>query len=106
MHSRVKDLFEARAKIFKALAHPTRLFIVNELSRQEKCVGELTQMIGDDISTVSKHLSILRNAEVVVCEKRGGRVFCTLRFPCILNFFSCVESVLEKTAEEKLNLVK
>jgi len=47
---------EARARIIKALGHPTRLFLVEELSRGERCVCELTEMVGSDMSTVSKHL--------------------------------------------------
>jgi len=45
--------FERRAKIIKALAHPSRLYIVDELSRGERCVCELTKLVGADISTVS-----------------------------------------------------
>ena len=84
-----------RAAVFKALGHPTRLFIVEELAKTERCVCELTDMIGDDISTVSKHLSVLKNAGIVSDQKRGLQVFYSLGVPCIVNFFSCVESVLE-----------
>ena len=97
---------EARAKIIKAMAHPTRLFIVDELSRQERCVCEMTEMIGADVSTVSKHLTVLRNAGIVQDEKRGTMVFYSLRVPCVLNFFSCVESVLETNAKEQMKLVR
>lgn len=96
--------FEYRANIIKALAHPTRLFIVEELSQQAKCVSDLTEMVGADISTVSKHLSVLKNAGMIFAEKRGGQVFYSLRFPCVLNFFSCIESVIHSTATEKLVL--
>ncbi|HPM11343.1 MAG TPA: metalloregulator ArsR/SmtB family transcription factor, partial [Paludibacter sp.] len=57
-----KTIYEARAKIIKAIAHPSRLLIIEELQRQERCVNELTEMIGADTSTVSKHLSVLKNA--------------------------------------------
>ena len=97
---------EARARIIKAMAHPTRIFIVDELSRQERCVCEMTEMIGADVSTVSKHLTVLRNAGIVQDEKRGTMVFYSLRVPCVLNFFSCVESVLETTAKEQMKLVR
>ena len=54
------DRYAARATIVKALAHPTRLFVVDELSRHgRRCVCELTEMIGADMSTVSRHLAIL-----------------------------------------------
>ena len=85
--------FRAQAVVMKALAHPTRLFIVDELSRGERCVCELTAMIGDEMPTISRHLSLLKNAGILEDEKRGAQVFYHLRTPCVLNFFKCVEAV-------------
>ena len=104
MDAKTQAKFELRAKIIKAMAHPTRLFIVDELSRGERCVCELTEMIGADMSTVSKHLSVLKNAGLVRDEKRGLQVYYQLKITCILNFFSCVESVLKSSAEEQKEL--
>jgi DNA-binding transcriptional ArsR family regulator len=98
--------FEARAAVIKAMAHPTRLFIVDKLSRKERCVCELTEMIGADMSTVSRHLSVLKSAGILEDQKRGAQVFYKLRMPCILNFFDCVESVIRSTAESKLALTR
>ena len=100
------SVFQERARIMKALAHPSRLMMVDELSRGERCVCELTEMVGDDISTISKHLSILKNAGIVADEKRGTKVFYSLRVPCVLNFFSCVEAVLKSNAGEQAALVE
>ncbi len=91
--------YEARAAILKALAHPTRLFIVDELARGERCVCDLTAMIGADISTVSKHLSILKNIGILRDEKRGLQVYYSLRTPCVLNFFTCCEAVIHRRVE-------
>jgi len=88
--------FKNQARILKALAHPTRLFIVEELSRGERCVCELTEMVGVEMPTVSRHLSQLRLAGLVEDEKRGAMVFYRLRVPCVLNFFKCVEAVQAK----------
>ncbi len=85
--------FKAQARIMKALAHPTRLFIVNELSRGERCVCELTDMIGVEMPTVSRHLGQLKSAGLVEDDKRGAQVFYRLRVPCVLNFFKCVAAV-------------
>ena len=93
--------YQARAKVIKALAHPARLQIVDELAeRGERCVCELTELVGTDMSTVSRHLSQLRNAGLVVDEKRGTMVYYRLRVKCLTSFFSCVESVLEQNARE------
>ncbi len=77
----------------KALAHPTRLFIVDELARGERNVRQLTNLIGVEMPTVSRHLSVLRQAGILADDKRGLRVFYSLRVPCVLNFFQCVEAV-------------
>ena len=100
LEGQTKAQLEARAKVMKALAHPTRLFIVDELSRGERCVCDLTEKIGADVSTVSKHLSVLKRAGIVRDDKRGVQVFYRLRVPCILNFFGCVEAVLEEVGRE------
>lgn len=88
--------YKAQTKIIKALAHPTRLFIVDELSRGERCVCELTDLIGVEMPTVSRHLSQLRNAGILEDEKRGAQVFYRLRVPCVLNFFKCVKAVQKR----------
>ncbi len=85
--------YKAQARILKALAHPTRLFIVDELSRGERCVCELTDLIGVEMPTVSRHLSQLKNAGILEDEKRGSQVFYRLQVPCVLNFFKCVKAV-------------
>ena len=104
MDERTKAKYELRARIIKAMAHPTRLYIVDALSRKERCVCELTDMVGADISTVSKHLSILKNAGIITDEKRGAMVYYSLRVPCVLNFFSCVESVIKSNMKEQLEI--
>jgi len=106
MDRKTQAQFEARAKIVKAMAHPTRLFIVDRLSKSEHCVCELTRMVGADMSTVSKHLSVLKAAGVVDDEKRGSMVYYRLRVPCVMNFFDCVEAVLRVRAQEQMELVE
>jgi len=106
MDRKQRARYEARARIIKALAHPTRLFLVEELSRSKKCVCELTEMVGADVSTVSKHLTILKTAGLVLDEKEGSKVFYKLRTPCVLSFFKCVESVMSSIAKEHLSLLK
>ena len=103
---RQKTIFEARANILKALAHPTRLIMVEELSKKPHCVNELTKMIGADMSTVSKHLSILKNAGLIIDEKRGKQVFYSLRMQCALNLLDCVEDVLKEQVKDRLAVMR
>jgi len=105
MDTNRKALLNARAGVLKAMAHPTRLFIIEELEKGERCVCDLTEQIGADVSTVSKHLSVLKQAGIVIDDKRGNQVFYRLRVPCILNFFGCVESVLESSARDRTALL-
>jgi ArsR family transcriptional regulator len=98
MNIRIYNKYELRAKIMKALAHPTRLFIIEELEKQEICVQDLTEMIGSDISTVSKHLSVLKNAGLVIDRKEKNCVYYRLKVKCVLNFLGCVEDVIQQNA--------
>ena len=88
--------YKKRSEIIKALAHPTRLFIVDFLSDGEKCVCEIVEQVGVDTSTISKHLSVMRNAGLVEDEKRGLNVFYKMTCPCILDLFNCLESIGNK----------
>ncbi len=93
--------YQRRAHVIKALAHPSRLLIVDKLAEHEHSVGELTTLIGSDMSTVSKHLSVLKNAGVVQDEKRGASIYYSLRISCILNFFKCADAVIEAIRQEQ-----
>ncbi len=85
--------FKAQAQMFKALAHPGRLLMVDELSRGERCVCELAALVGSEMPTVSRHLAQLKHAGIVDDEKRGAQVFYRLVTPCVMNFFKCVQAV-------------
>lgn len=106
MDARVQARYKARAKVIKALAHPTRLFIIDEVSKGERCVCELTALIGADTSTVSKHLTVLKNAGVVTDEKRGLMVFYRLRHPWARTMFDCADQILLSTAREAVGTVE
>lgn len=94
-------LVEAKANVLKALGHPTRLWMAEQLADGEKCVCELAEFIDADFSTISKHLSVLKQAGVVDDEKRGKQVYYRLKVPCILKYMSCVEAVIKASADRK-----
>ncbi len=106
MNAKVRAKYEARAAIIKAMAHPTRLYIVDALAQKSHCVAELTDMVGADMSTVSKHLTVLKSVGIIVDEKRGAHVYYSLKTPCVLNFFGCVEKVLKSTAAQTLQVIE
>lgn len=90
------DVFRQQARVLKALANESRLKIVDRLSRGECSVGELTDLIGSDQSTVSKHLALLRAHGIVRDRRQGNVVYYTLLTPCVLNFFTCATQVLKE----------
>ena len=105
MDDKTKARMEARTRILKALAHPSRLFMVDQLAVEEKCVCVLAEMLAIDMSTASKHLTLLKHAGIVQDEKRGSMVFYKLRVPKVMDCIDWVESIIKSTAQEQLNLM-
>ena len=107
MNAKTHARYEAQARIVKAMAHASRLFIVDALARNgEMCVCDLTKMVGADISTVSRHLAVLKGAGLLHDEKRGQMVYYSLCMKCVSIFFDCIESIMEcnaKSQQEMLN---
>ncbi|MBN2296417.1 MAG: helix-turn-helix transcriptional regulator [Pirellulales bacterium] len=106
MNDMTQAKYKKRAKIFKAMAHPSRLLIIDELSISgERCVCELTDMVRTDTSTVSCDLAQLRDAGLVIDERRGSMVYYRLGVSCILDFFECVEAAMISKTECKPRLL-
>jgi len=106
MNEKTNANYKARAEIIKALAHPSRLFIIDQITNGERNVQDLTCLVGADISTVSKHLAILKNAGIVKIDKRGAQVFYSIKVPCLLKFLPCVEAVLKNNVKERKACLK
>lgn len=95
MNEKDKLKAEARAEVLKALAHPTRIYIVEVLSSEgPQCVCDLTDRIGVDTSTVSRHLALLKGAGVLTDRKEGTTVYYSLACDCISDFMAGLEGVL------------
>ncbi|MCX7016392.1 MAG: metalloregulator ArsR/SmtB family transcription factor [Candidatus Sumerlaeota bacterium] len=106
MDAKTLNRLQAHAQILKALAHPTRLFIVEELAHGERCVCALRERIGADMSTVSKHLALLKSAGLVDDEKRGSQVFYRLRLCCVSGFLDCAETVARENVTRQLEMAR
>lgn len=106
MNQKQRAKWEARAGILKALAHPSRLIIVDELAHGPRCVAELRDLVDCDMSTVSRHLSVLKNAGLLTDQKQGLQVFYHLKTPCVLDFFQCVESVLNDRVQTEIQMAR
>ena len=91
-----RNPFTKQAKMLKALAHESRLTIVDRLSRGECSVGDLQKLAGGDLSTVSKHLALLRAHGIVEGRREGTTVYYRLLTPCVCNFFTCATQILKE----------
>jgi ArsR family transcriptional regulator len=79
-----ESLRRFKAEIFRALAHPTRIAIV-ELLRDERevPVSRIYERLGLEQANVSQHLAVLRSKQIVIGRKEGNQVFYTLRDPIL-----------------------
>lgn len=99
-------IYKLRTDIIKSMAHPTRLWIIDQLEDGEKCVCEFVETIDADISTISKHLSILKNAGIIESDKRGKWVYYRLKRPCVLEFHKCIDNIIKEQIQEQLSYLK
>ncbi len=89
-----KERLRLKADVFKAMGHPIRLGIIEMLYEGEKCVCDIVEYVGTDISNVSKHLSLMKRNGIVADRKEGLKVFYRLTMPCAVDFTRCVEGVV------------
>ncbi len=96
MNTEIEKEFADKALIFKALAHPTRLYIIHAVKDKSMSVKELTEAVGIDISTMSKHLDILKKHKIIEGQKVKNYIYYKLSIPCVLDFMSCALKVINK----------
>jgi len=94
-----KLLYELKAEIIQAAAHPIRVAIIEFLRQGERCVSDITEHVNSQRSNVSRHLALLLKAGIVESRKEGLKVIYSLKTPCILKFLTCVENVLREKME-------
>jgi DNA-binding transcriptional ArsR family regulator len=96
-----KERLRMKAEIFKAMGHPIRLGVIEFLQDGEKCVCEIVDHVGTEISNVSKHLSVLKRSGIVSDRRDGLKIMYSLAMPCALDFGKCVESTVIKRLEDQ-----
>jgi ArsR family transcriptional regulator len=92
---------EIRADIIKALAHPVRLILVQELKDNDLPFSTLNEIFEYDKSTISKHLSVLKNVGIISSKKIAGDVVYHIEMCCVNNFLQCIDSVLKQNIEKQ-----
>jgi ArsR family transcriptional regulator len=99
MDAQTWKLYEMKARIVQAAAHPLRLAIIEFLQDGEQCVCDIAEHVGARRPNVSRHLGLMLRAGVLEHRKDGLRMLYSLRTPCILNFLECVTNVLREHYE-------
>jgi DNA-binding transcriptional ArsR family regulator len=99
------ELAEIKADVLKAMAHPTRLYMLETLAEGERCVCELNELVDADHSTISKHLTILKQSGLVSDRKEGLKVYYKLEVPCVLDFMKCITKVISARAQKHLTAI-
>jgi ArsR family transcriptional regulator len=96
MDADTKKLYELKAEIIQAAAHPIRLAIIDFLVDGEQCVCDIVDYVDAQRSNVSRHLSVMLKAGVVESRKDGLKMMYSLKTPCIVKFLGCVEETLKE----------
>lgn len=105
MNEETKELYELKAQIIQAAAHPIRLAIIEFLADGEQCVCDIVDYVDAQRSNVSRHLSVMLKAGVLTSRKDGLKVIYTLRTPCIVKFLGCVDAVLHERLNSDAHLL-
>lgn len=101
----IERKYERRAELFKALANPLRILMLEKLGERPWCVCALAADLGIDKSIISKYLSQLKSAGLIEDTKRGTLVEYRLVAPCILQLAACAEETILRQRKKVLNEV-
>ena len=104
-HSTPDSLRRFKADIFQALAHPTRIAIMELLGNGELSAGELIEKLGMEQANISQHLTVLRSKRIVVNRKAGNQVFYSVRDPIINKVLTLMRRYFQKHLKEALELL-
>ena len=100
-------VFEIKAQLFKALAHPVRVRALEVLAQnEEQSVGELAAEVGVEAAHLSQQLAILRRAGVVVARRESTTVYYSLRDPLMVELLDVARRLLISGLEETRDLLQ
>jgi len=106
MQEAADDLRRFKAEIFQALAHPTRIAIVEALRDGERSAGKLISSLELEQSNVSQHLSILRAKQIVRSRKEGNQAIYSLCDPALIQVLEILKSYFFSRLTQSLNLLE
>ena len=94
-----------KADIFQALAHPTRIAILEALNDRELSAGALIEKLGMEQANVSQHLAVLRSKQLVSNRKAGNQVFYSVRDPLIGKVLALMRQYFQAHLKEALAML-
>ena len=94
-----------KADIFQALAHPTRIAILEFLSAGELSAGALIEKLGMEQANVSQHLAVLRSKQLVLTRKAGNQVFYSVRDPVLIEVLKLMRIYFQSHLKESLSML-
>ena len=94
-----------KADIFQALAHPTRIAIIDLLEGGELSAGDLMERLGMEQANISQHLAVLRGKQLVANRKVGNKVFYSVRDPIIIEVLALMRRYFQCNLKEALGLL-
>jgi ArsR family transcriptional regulator len=100
-----EKIIQMKAEILKTLAQPTRLKILETLRNGEKCICEIVPAINGEQSNVSRHISLMEKAHLVITRKEGVRVMVKVKNPEIFEILDMVRDILKKQMKEHEKLL-
>lgn len=95
-----------KAEIFKVLAHPTRIHIIETLKNRELSAGDILDQVGVEQANLSQHLSILRLNHLVTTRKEGNQVLYSLRDPLLVNVLDAMRKYFQRHFEDSIEVLK
>jgi DNA-binding transcriptional ArsR family regulator len=87
------ELGQFKAEFFKALAHPLRIAVLDELRNGETGVNDLCSSLGVEQSSLSQQLAILRNRNIVVGRKEGLNVYYSVRDKAVFKLLDVAKQI-------------
>jgi len=76
--------YKKMSSFLKALGNPTRLKILMEIMKSEKCVSDMENIVRISQATISQHLAVLKECGIVECRKDGNMRCYSLRQPALV----------------------
>jgi DNA-binding transcriptional ArsR family regulator len=101
-----QELRRFKAEIFQALAHPTRIAMVELLRDGEMPAGQLIERLGLEQANASQHFAVLRSKQVVVRRKEGNQVFYSLRDPVLIEVLDVLKRYFYSQLSQTMSMLK